>query len=388
MAEIVFDSVTKRFSDGTIGLHKTNFKIDDGEFFILVGPSGCGKSTLLNMLVGLEDISEGEIRVNGKPVNDVDPKDRNMAMVFQSYALYPHMTVRQNIAFPLKLAKTPKDETKRRVEQTAEILELTELLERKPRNLSGGQRQRVAMARALIRRPEVFLLDEPLSNLDAELRGQMRIEIERIQKRMGVTTVYVTHDQIEAMTLGDRIAVLRHGHVQQIGTPQDLYARPCNLFVAGFLGSPPMNFLPVQLKAGGISLPLGQFEAPIEIATPLPEKPREVIAGIRPEDIRITPFSETDPGSGYLFRANVERVEWLGADLFIHFEIESGDPDRIKGLTEAVDIQLTRNGRVPFVARIMPVRPIEVGQTVELCLDVRKLHLFDTSTGESLLSSV
>ena len=388
MTEIFFDSVAKRFADGTVGLHKTNFKIDDGEFFILVGPSGCGKSTLLNMLVGLEDITEGEIRVDGRPVNHVDPKDRNMAMVFQSYALYPHMTVRQNIAFPLKLAKTPKDETELRVKQTAEIMELTELLERKPRNLSGGQRQRVAMARALIRRPEVFLLDEPLSNLDAKLRGQMRAEIERIQKRMGITTVYVTHDQTEAMTLGDRIAVLRQGQVQQIGTPRELYISPSNLFVAGFLGSPPMNFLPAKLEAGHISLPFGQFKVPGDMRTNLPGKPCGVIAGIRPEDIRIAPSDETKPGSEYLFRANVERVEWLGADLFIHFEIESGNHNRIKGLTEVLDIQPTRNGRLPLVARIMSAKPIEVGQSMELYLDLANLHLFDTSTGKSLFSNV
>jgi multiple sugar transport system ATP-binding protein len=380
--------VTKRFPAGTVGLHKTNFKIDDGEFFILVGPSGCGKSTLLNMLVGLEDISEGEIRVNGKSVNNVDPKDRNMAMVFQSYALYPHMSVRQNIAFPLKLAKTPKDEIEQRVKQTAEILELPELLERKPRNLSGGQRQRVAMARALIRRPEVFLLDEPLSNLDAKLRGQMRVEIERIQKHMGITTVYVTHDQTEAMTLGDRIAVLRQGRIQQIGTPRELYARPCHLFVAGFLGSPSMNFLPAKLEAGRISLPIGQFKVPDGIKTYLPENPCEVIAGIRPEDIRIATSSATESGSEYSFKATVERVEWLGADLFIHFEIASGNPDRIKELTEVFDIQPIRNGRLPLVARIMSARSIEVDQSMELCLNLANLHLFDTTTGESLFFSV
>jgi len=381
MAEIIFDSVTKRFPDGTVGLHKTNFKIDDGEFFILVGPSGCGKSTLLNMLVGLEDISEGEILVNGKPVNDVDPKDRNMAMVFQSYALYPHMTVRQNIAFPLKLAKTPKHETELRVKQTAEILELTELLERKPGNLSGGQRQRVAMARALIRRPEVFLLDEPLSNLDAKLRGQMRVEIERIQKRMGITTVYVTHDQTEAMTLGDRIAVLRRGKIQQIGTPRELYVKPCNVFVAGFLGSPPMNFLPAKLEAGYISLPLGKFKLPDEMRKYLSDKPIEVIAGIRPEDIRIASSNKTVSDCEYLFRANVERVEWLGADLLIYFEIANDSTDMIKGLTEVLDIQPTGNGHLPLVARIMSARPIEAGQSIELCLNSANLHLFDTENG-------
>lgn len=388
MAEIIFDSVAKRFPDGTIGLHESTFKINDGEFFILVGPSGCGKSTLLNMLVGLEIVSEGEIRVNGESVNDVDPKDRNMAMVFQSYALYPHMTVRQNIAFPLRLAKTPRDEITRRVEQTAEILELATLLERKPRNLSGGQRQRVAMARALIRRPDVFLLDEPLSNLDAKLRGQMRAEIARIQERMQVTTVYVTHDQTEAMTLGDRIAVLRQGRVQQIGTPRELYAHPCNLFVAGFLGSPSMNFFPAKLDAGRISLPMGVLDTPIELRKQLPEETREVIAGIRPEDIRITQPGEAEPGAGYLFRTIVERVEWLGADLFAYFGIESGASDEIEGLTDDLEIQTTGNGQLPFIVRTTPARPIEAGQALDLWLDARRLHLFDWGAGKSLLSKI
>ncbi|UCH29899.1 MAG: ATP-binding cassette domain-containing protein, partial [Myxococcales bacterium] len=258
MAEIVLDSVRKRFPVGTVALRDASFTIHEGELFIIVGPSGCGKSTLLNMIAGLDTVSEGEIRVDGKVVNDVDPKDRNMAMVFQSYAIYPHMTVRENMVFPLKLAKLPKDEITRRVEEAAAILQLTELLERKPQALSGGQRQRVAMGRAIVREPAAFLMDEPLSNLDAKLRVQMRTEIARIQHRLGITMVYVTHDQTEAMTLGDRVAVLRDGEVQQIGTPRELYEQPRNVFVAGFIGSPAMGLLPAEFDGERIILPMAE----------------------------------------------------------------------------------------------------------------------------------
>jgi len=254
MAQIVLDSVSKQFANGTRILSDTSFTIQNGEFFVLIGPSGCGKSTLLNMIVGLEDISSGEIRVDGQVINDLDPKDRNMAMVFQSYAIYPHMTVAENIAFPLRLARLPKVEIQRKVAEAAALLELEDLLTRKPATLSGGQRQRVAMGRALVRDPVAFLLDEPLSNLDARLRVQMRGEIGRLQKRLGTTMIYVTHDQTEAMTLGDRVAVLNRGEVQQIGTPKQLYQAPANLFVAGFMGSPGMNFVPAELKAGKLIL--------------------------------------------------------------------------------------------------------------------------------------
>ncbi|MGD2073839.1 MAG: ATP-binding cassette domain-containing protein, partial [Gammaproteobacteria bacterium] len=246
MAEITLERVTKRFADGTTAVRDISLTIGDGEFFILVGPSGCGKSTLLNMIVGLENVTEGEVRVGGQRMNEVDAKDRNMAMVFQSYAIYPHMTVRENMAFPLRLAKVPKSQIAERVKRAAEILELSPLLDRKPASLSGGQRQRVAMGRAMVREPQAFLLDEPLSNLDAKLRVQMRTEIARLQRRLGTTTLYVTHDQTEAMTLGDRIAVLRRGELQQVGTPRELYERPRNLFVAGFIGSPAMNFFPAE----------------------------------------------------------------------------------------------------------------------------------------------
>ena len=258
MAEIVLDRVTKSYPDGATAVKDLSVTIADGEFIILVGPSGCGKSTTLNMIAGLEEISSGELRIGGERVNEKAPKDRDIAMVFQSYALYPHMTVRQNIAFPLTLAKVKKAEIASKVEETAKILDLTELLDRKPAQLSGGQRQRVAMGRAIVRDPKAFLMDEPLSNLDAKLRVQMRSEIARLQSRLGTTTVYVTHDQTEAMTLGDRVVVLRAGEAQQIGTPEELYARPANLFVAGFIGSPAMNFFPATMTDVGLKLPFGE----------------------------------------------------------------------------------------------------------------------------------
>src|SRR6476661_1798701 len=285
MAEIQLDKVSKKFPGGNVAVHEADFTIGDGEFFILVGPSGCGKSTLLNMIVGLEDISDGELLVDGKRVNDLDPKDRNMAMVFQSYAIYPHMTVRQNIAFPLTLKKVPKDEINKKVDEAAKVLELDELLDRKPANLSGGQRQRVAMGRAIVRDPSAFLMDEPLSNLDAKLRVQMRTVISRLQQRLGTTTIYVTHDQTEAMTLGDRVAVLRKGYVQQVGTPKQLYNEPVNLFVAGFIGSPAMNLLPAELNGEELSLPMATFRLPDDVLERMGDRrPERLVAGIRPED--------------------------------------------------------------------------------------------------------
>ncbi|HSO54672.1 MAG TPA: sn-glycerol-3-phosphate ABC transporter ATP-binding protein UgpC, partial [Actinomycetes bacterium] len=262
MAEITLEHVSKRFPDGTMAVNDVNLDIDDGEFMILVGPSGCGKSTCLNMIAGLEDISEGELRIGGRVVNQLSPKDRDIAMVFQDYALYPHMTVRGNMAFGLKLAKIDQAEIDRKVNQAAELLELRELLDRKPANLSGGQRQRVAMGRAIVRSPQVFLMDEPLSNLDAKLRVQMRTTVSRIQNRLETTMVYVTHDQTEAMTLGDRVAVMRGGVIQQVATPDELYERPRNLFVAGFIGSPAMNFMPATREGDSVKLPIGHVKLP------------------------------------------------------------------------------------------------------------------------------
>ncbi len=286
MAEIVLENVTKSYANGAAAVKNLSLTIADGEFIILVGPSGCGKSTTLNMIAGLEDISSGELRIGGERVNDRAPKDRDIAMVFQSYALYPHMTVRQNIAFPLTLAKVGKDEIARKVDETAKILDLAALLDRKPGQLSGGQRQRVAMGRAIVRNPKAFLMDEPLSNLDAKLRVQMRTEIARLQSRLGTTTVYVTHDQTEAMTLGDRVVVMLAGVAQQIGTPEELYTTPANLFVAGFIGSPGMNFFPATLTDGGIKLPFGDEVVLTDEAQRIlgqHPKPTNVIAGLRPE---------------------------------------------------------------------------------------------------------
>lgn len=288
MAEIVLDHVNKSYPDGHTAVRDLNLTIADGEFLILVGPSGCGKTTTLNMIAGLEDISSGELRIAGERVNEKAPKDRDIAMVFQSYALYPHMTVRQNIAFPLTLAKMRKADIAQKVSETAKILDLTNLLDRKPSQLSGGQRQRVAMGRAIVRHPKAFLMDEPLSNLDAKLRVQMRGEIAQLQRRLGTTTVYVTHDQTEAMTLGDRVVVMYGGIAQQIGTPEELYERPANLFVAGFIGSPAMNFFPARLTAIGLTLPFGEVTLAPEVQGVIAAhpKPENVIVGVRPEHIQ------------------------------------------------------------------------------------------------------
>ncbi|MEA2717042.1 MAG: multiple sugar transport system ATP-binding protein, partial [Actinomycetota bacterium] len=324
MAEIDLVHATKRFPDGTTAVDDATFTIADGEFFILVGPSGCGKSTLLNMIVGLEDISEGEIKVDGKVVNNVDPKDRNMAMVFQSYALYPHMTVRENIGFPLKLAKVPPDKIATQVDEAARVLQLEELLDRKPANLSGGQRQRVAMGRAIVREPAAFLMDEPLSNLDAKLRVQTRTEIARLQHRLKTTTVYVTHDQTEAMTLGDRIALMRRGVVQQLGSPRQLYEQPANLFVAGFIGSPAMNFLRAEVSGSQVKLPMTEVELP-GLLPDGGEEARTVIAGIRPENFEDASLvSEDDLRHGPRFRVRIEVIEWMGAELYAYFTVGGG----------------------------------------------------------------
>ena len=287
MAEIVLAHVHKSYPNGATAVHDLNLTIADGEFLILVGPSGCGKTTTLNMIAGLEDISSGELRIGGERMNEKAPKDRDIAMVFQSYALYPHMTVRQNIAFPLTLAKMKKAEIAQKVAETARVLDLTDLLDRKPSQLSGGQRQRVAMGRAIVRHPKAFLMDEPLSNLDAKLRVQMRGEIARLQKRLGTTTVYVTHDQTEAMTLGDRVVVMHAGVAQQIGTPGELYERPANLFVAGFIGSPAMNFFPATLTPTGLTLPFGEVMLKPEVQQVIDAHPTpaNVIVGVRPEHL-------------------------------------------------------------------------------------------------------
>jgi multiple sugar transport system ATP-binding protein len=383
MAEIALEGVTKVFPDGTVAIRDADFTIRDGEFFILVGPSGCGKSTLLNMIAGLEDVTEGRIRVDGEVINRVDPKDRNMAMVFQSYAIYPHMSVRENMAFPLKLAKVPKEETRQRVEQAAKTLELSELLNRKPASLSGGQRQRVAMGRAIVREPLAFLLDEPLSNLDAKLRVQMRTETSRLHNRLGTTTLYVTHDQTEAMTLGDRIGVLRRGVVQQIGTPRELYEDPANLFVAGFIGSPSMNFLPARIENDTLALPMAALEIPDTWGSLNARQSKRLIAGIRPEHFEDASVSENQSSTSP-FTATVEVLEWMGSELDVYFPVEAEIGNEIRSVAEELDIDLGRGGELRLCARLDTSSRAKEGETIELRVDPSRLHFFDAETGESL----
>ena len=385
MAEIVLDHVTKSYASGAVAVKDLSISIADGEFIILVGPSGCGKSTTLNMIAGLEDISSGELSIGGERVNEKAPKDRDIAMVFQSYALYPHMTVRQNIAFPLTLAKMSKADIATKVEETAKVLDLTELLDRKPAQLSGGQRQRVAMGRAIVRDPKAFLMDEPLSNLDAKLRVQMRSEIARLQNRLGTTTVYVTHDQTEAMTLGDRVVVMLGGVAQQIGTPEELYSRPANLFVAGFIGSPSMNFFPASLTDGGVRLPFGDeiLLSPEALETLAKHpKPTNLIVGVRPENLEDAALIDTYARIRALtFEVTVDFVESLGADKYLHFRTE-GEGARAAQLAElAAESGASEN---QFVARVSAESTVTAGQTVELAFDTSKLTLFDADTGVNL----
>ena len=384
MAEITLDKVSKRFPDGTDAVRDASLVIHDGEFFILVGPSGCGKSTLLNMIVGLEEISSGELRVDGRLVNDVDPRDRNMAMVFQNYALYPHLSVRENIAFPLRMKKLPAEEIERRVAETAAILELGELLARKPGSLSGGQRQRVAMGRAIVREPVAFLLDEPLSNLDARLRTQMRAEIARLQRRLGTTTIYVTHDQTEAMTLGDRVAVMREGVIQQTGSPRELYERPRNLFVAGFMGSPAMNVLPAEFRDGRIRLPLPGVNLMPPAGMRLPPEPGHLIAGIRPEHFQLGEPGVHTEGEPDDFEVKVEMAEWLGADLLVHFRIEAGVVPDLPALATGNGTSRRRNSACDLIARLNGDCHARAGDTLRLALKPDTLALFDAVSGESL----
>ncbi len=383
MAEIELRGVSKRFP-GITAVKRVDFTIHDGEFFILVGPSGCGKSTLLNMIVGLEDVSEGEIRVDGERVDDLDPKDRNMAMVFQSYAIYPHMTVRENMAFPLSLARMSKQEIERRVSQAAEILQLQEFLDRKPRALSGGQRQRVAMGRAIVREPNVFLLDEPLSNLDAKLRVQMRTEIARLQRQLGTTTVYVTHDQTEAMTLGDRIAVLRAGEMLQIGTPRELYERPGSLFVAGFIGSPAMNFLPARWSEERLELPIGSIALPEQLRARVADAEGPLIAGFRPDHLSVSSDGDSER---LQFEVEADVVEWLGADLFVYFDVELEGFDNL-ALPEDLELEIGNRERQSLVARIDPAAGVQEGNRLKLYLAPDRVQVFEADSGANLLLDV
>jgi len=390
VAEIILDHITKRFPDGALAVDDFNLNIADGEFVILVGPSGCGKSTTLNMIAGLEDISSGELRIGGQVVNNKTPKDRDIAMVFQSYALYPHMTVRQNMGFALKLAKTPQATINQKVEEAAQILDLTQHLDRKPANLSGGQRQRVAMGRAIVRNPAVFLMDEPLSNLDAKLRVQMRTEVSRIQRRLGTTTVYVTHDQTEAMTLGDRVAVMRSGLLQQVGSPKELYDTPVNLFVAGFIGSPAMNFMSGTLEEGVLRTPLGDFRLGDRMRREVESAGagRDVIVGVRPENFEDAALVQRDNREhGITFNTGIDVLESMGSDVFVYFT-----KDIQQGVNAAELEELARDsGRADtgasgetLVARLDAATGIREGQDSELWVDGRALHVFDPSSGRNL----
>ena len=387
MAEIRLDKLSKRFPNGFWAVKELTLEIAEAELLVLVGPSGCGKTTALRMIAGLEDISSGDIYISGRRVNDVLERDRDIAMVFQNYALYPHMTVAQNIAFSLKLGKRPRQEIRERLAETAKLLGLEEFLDRRPKQLSGGQRQRVAMGRAIIRKPQVFLMDEPLSNLDAQLRVHMRGEIEALQKRLGVTTVYVTHDQIEAMTMGDRVAVLRSGELQQIDTPTNVYDHPANLFVAGFIGSPPMNLArgTIERGDGGLEVRLGSMVIPIpaELARERGLEGwvgREVITGIRPEDLE-GPSEDGGRKDGVALEAVIDRVEALGSELLGFFTVDA-PPATSEAIAEATgggleEVALITREGTPFCATFEPRAGTRVGDRVEVTVDTRRLHFFD-----------
>ncbi len=392
MAQIEFRDITKRYSDGFEAVKHLDLDVPDGELMILVGPSGCGKSTALRMVAGLEDISEGELKIGGQVVNEKAPKDRDIAMVFQNYALYPHMTVRENMGFALKLAKVPDAEIKSKVDEVAKILDLEQHLERKPANLSGGQRQRVAMGRAIVRNPSAFLMDEPLSNLDAKLRVQMRTEISRIQQHLGTTTIYVTHDQTEAMTLGDRIAVMRAGVLQQVGPPSELYNLPNNLFVAGFIGSPSMNFLAGTIEGDSVKLPIGDVRIPDELRHRLENGSgggrNGVVAGLRPEHFEDASLV-ADTSLGTTFTTRIDVLESMGSEFYAYFMVEServasSELEELAQDAGATDLPRSEGNQV--VARLAAESKTRQGQEAELWFDARHLQLFDPESGRSLLA--
>ncbi len=381
MAAIEMKNIVKKYGDGFPAVNDVSIDVADGEFMILVGPSGCGKSTLLRMIVGLEDITSGDMVIGEKKVNDLAPRDRNLAMVFQNYALYPHLSVYENIAFPLRLAKAPDSEVDEKVRAASKTLELDEHLDRKPGNLSGGQRQRVAMGRAIVREADAFLFDEPLSNLDAKLRGQMRTEISRMQKRLGITTVYVTHDQTEAMTLGDRVAVLKRGILQQLASPRELYTNPGNLFVAGFIGSPPMNFLPATVEGTSVKLPFGSVEIPAEKARKADGKGL-LIAGIRPEHFEDAAVVDSDR-TGSTFNAQIDVVEWLGNEAYAYIPFEA--PEEVQKQLQQLERDLDGESlRTQLVVSLDGTSKVAEGDEAEIWVDTSKMHLFDPSTGENL----
>ena len=399
MSQIVLDRVGKIYSDGTRAVGDFDLRIEDGEFLVLVGPSGCGKTTVLRMIAGLEEISEGTISIGDHVVNDVQPKDRDIAMVFQNYALYPHMSVRDNMAFGLRLRKFKKDEIDRRVGEAADILEITDFLDRKPKALSGGQRQRVAMGRAIVREPAAFLMDEPLSNLDAKLRVQMRAELERLSARLKTTTVYVTHDQVEAMTLGDRVAVLRAVsaarpyNLQQVGPPTELFNAPINLFVAGFIGSPAMNLLygTIENRGQDVWLKAGEYEMKVDRRS-LDAHPglenrmnEELVVGIRPHSLEAAAVAGRDDER--TMRVEVEATEMLGAETFVHFSGKRPPvvtPDIEELLADTGQSVSSLGETSSFIARVSPDASVRKGESVDLIVDTAKLHFFDSETGDRI----
>jgi len=392
LAGVTFEDVNKIYLDGTRAVSNFDLEIQDGEFMVLVGPSGCGKTTALRMVAGLEEISQGVLRIGDRVVNHVPSRDRDIAMVFQSYALYPHLSVYENIAFGLKLRKTPKQEIRSRVEKAAELLGLTDHLDRKPRALSGGQRQRVAMGRAIVREPAAFLMDEPLSNLDAKLRVQMRAEISQLQTSLGVTTIYVTHDQVEAMTMGDRVAVMRKGELLQVAAPQELYDRPVNLFVGGFIGSPAMNLIEATLQRenGGMTAVAGSQRVPLGEET-LSVRPalrdyegRQVVLGIRPEDLEDASLEEAS-GSQPSLRGNVSLREALGSEVMVHFTIDASpaSTEDVRELARDVGSEAPTGSEqeATLVGRFSARTKVRDGETVEVAVDTRALHFFELDSG-------
>ena len=377
MGEIQFKDVSKLYGGDTPAVRNLNLTVGEGEFVVLVGPSGCGKTTALRMVAGLEEITSGEIRIGDRVVNDLPPRERDIAMVFQNYALYPHKSVYDNLVFGLRMRRVSKDERDRRVREIARILGLEELLQRKPAQLSGGQRQRVAMGRAIVREPQAFLMDEPLSNLDAKLRVQMRAEIARIQQTLAVTTLYVTHDQVEAMTMGNRVAVMRGGVLQQVARPQELYATPANLFVASFVGSPAMNLLEVDVQDGNVRI--GDVDLAVDRRELARFSGRRIGLGIRPEHVRL------DDGTGTAIRGRVLLVEALGADTLAHVEVNAVPLDRPDLVDPAaVRAQLLGEPTATVVARLDQDAQVRPGDAVELAFDVQRLHFFDLDDGAAI----